>query len=146
MSTEQRLHVLEEGAKGLNAGDWDAYGRVFAEDVVLYSPGQQGPARGRAARVKLVRELMEAFPDGVVEVTSTFGQGDLICVECTFAGTHTGPLIAPDGSTVPPTNARVDFPYCLVMRFEGDEVVELHEYYDQLEILMPLGILEPTGA
>jgi ketosteroid isomerase-like protein len=146
MTIEQRLHVLEEGAKGLNAGDWDAYGRVFAEDVLVHSPGQGGPVKGRAARVQVVRELMEAFPDGVVEVTGTFGQDDFICVECTFAGTHTGPLAAPDGSTIPPTTQRVDFPYCLVMRFEGDEVVELHEYYDQLEILMPLGVLAPAGA
>jgi hypothetical protein len=32
------------------------------------------------------------------------------------------------------------------MRFAGDEVVELHEYYDQLEILMPLGLLRSAGA
>jgi len=146
MSTEERLQILEEGAKGLNAGDWDAYGRVFAEGVIVRSPGQEGPAVGRAARVQVVRGLMEAFPDGVVEVTGTFGQGDLMCVGCTFTGTHTGPLEGPDGSIVPPTNARVDFPYCLVMRFEGGEVVELHEYYDQLELLVPLGLLQPAGS
>jgi hypothetical protein len=32
------------------------------------------------------------------------------------------------------------------MRFEGGEVVELHEYYDQLELLVPLGLLQPAGS
>jgi ketosteroid isomerase-like protein len=146
MSTEARQHLLEQAVKGMNARDWEAYGRVFAEDVVVSTPGASEPVRGRAARVQSIAALMEAFPDGIVETTRSFATGDLNCVECMFIGTHTGPLTAADGSVVPATNARVRFPYCVIMRFEGDEVVEVHEYYDQLELLLPLGLMKPAGA
>lgn len=144
MGTEERQHLLDQAIKGLNARDWDAYGRMFAEDVVVYSPGSREPALGRAARVRWVEDLIQAFPDGVVEVTGSFGQGDRLCAEFAFAGTHTGPLKGP-GGTVPPTNARVEFPYCITYVYQGDEAVEIREYFDQLELLMPLGLLKPAG-
>jgi ketosteroid isomerase-like protein len=144
MSLEGRLHLLEQAIKGLNARDWDAYGRMFAEDVVVYSPGSREPSRGRAARVQWVVDLIGAFPDGVVELKGAFGQGDHLCAEFAFAGNHTGPLKVPDGE-VPPTNARVEFPYCIAYDYEGDEATEVREYFDQLELLMPLGLLRPVG-
>jgi len=146
MSTEERRQLLDQAVKGMNARDWGTYGRVFAEDVVVSTPGEPEPVRGRAARVRSIADLMEAFPDGTVETTRTFAVGDLVCVECMFTGTHTGPLKTPDGSSVHATHQRVRFPYCVIMRFEGDEVAEVHEYYDQLELLLPLGLMRPTGA
>ena len=140
MSTEERQNLLDQEVKGMNARDWETCGRVFAEDVIVSTPGEPEPVRGRAARVRSIEDLMEAFPDGVVETTRSFAHGDLVCVECMFAGTHTGPLKAADGSIVPATNTRVSFPYCVIMRFEGDEVAEVHEYYDQLDLLVPLGL------
>jgi ketosteroid isomerase-like protein len=145
MSTEERQHLLDLAIKGLNARDWEAYGRLFAEDVVVYSPGSAEPSRGREARVRWVRDLIQAFPDGTVEITGSFGQGDRMCAEFLFAGTHTGPLETP-GGVVEPTNARVAFPYCISYVYEGDEAVEIREYFDQLELLMPLGLLAPAGA
>ena len=139
MSTEERLHLLDQAIKGLNARDWDAYGRMFAEDVVVYSPGSREPSLGRAARVQWVVDLIEAFPDGVVELKGSFGQGDRLCAEFAFAGTHTGPLKTP-GGPVPPTNARVEFPYCIAYAYEGAEAKEVREYYDQLDLLVPLGL------
>ena len=145
MSTAERQHLLDLAIKGLNARDWDAYGRMFAEGVVVYSPGSKEPSTGREARVQWVRDLIEGFPDGIVEVTGSFGQGDRLCAEFAFAGTHTGPLKGA-GGTVPPTNARVEFPYCITYVYESDEAVEVREYFDQLELLMPLGLLQPVSS
>jgi ketosteroid isomerase-like protein len=147
MSTERRQRLLVEAIEGLNAHDFDVYGRMFADDVVVHTPGQKEPSRGRAARMQWVADLLEAFPDGVVEVTGSFDVADRGCAEFTFAGTHTGPLKGAGGRVVPPTNARVTFPYGIVYRYgEDDLATEVHEYFDQLELLLPLGLLKPADG
>jgi ketosteroid isomerase-like protein len=145
MSLEGRLLLLEQAIKGLSARDWDAYGQMFAEDVAVYSPGSKEPSLGRAARVQWVVDLIRAFPDAIIELKGTFGQGDHLCAEFAFAGTHTGPLNTPGGE-VAPTNARVEFPYCIAYDYKGNMATEVREYFDQLELLMPLGLLQPASS
>ena len=41
-----------------------------------------------------------------------------------WRGTHTGPLMTPDGQTVPPTNRKLDNPGCLVFTLRDGKVVE----------------------
>ena len=144
MGIEERRHLLEQAIKGLNARDWEAYGQMFAEDVAVYSPGSKEPVIGRTARVQWVLDLIEAFPDGVVELRRVFGDDDHLCAEFAFAGIHTGPLKTPGGE-VPPTNARVEFPYVIAYDYVGDQATEVREYYDQLELLLPLGLMKPAG-
>ncbi len=141
MSVGQGERLVERALQALNDRDWDSYGRVFAEALVTHAPGLPAPTKGRAARVLWVQGIIQAFPDGRVEKKQSFGQGDWLCAELMFAGTHTGPLQGPGGSAVPATNRTVRFPYCLVLRFEGAEVTELHEYFDQLELLTQLGLM-----
>ncbi len=147
MSIERRQRLLVEAIDGMNARDLEAYGRMFSPDVVVYSPGSTDPAIGRAARVAWVAGLLAAFPDAGVTIVGSFHAGDRGCVEFTFAGTHTGPLATADGGVVPPTNARVAFPYVITYRYGDDDLAtEVHEYFDQLELLLPLGVLTPAMA
>jgi predicted ester cyclase len=142
MSVEQNDRAFDRALEGLNARDWEAYGRVFADSLVVHAPGLPGPTKGRAARLKWVQGIIEAFPDGHVEKKRSFGQRDWLCVELTFTGTHQGPLPGPVGKTVQATNKRVHFPYCLVLTFKNDEVTELHEYFDLLELLGQVGFIK----
>ena len=141
MSMEQHARAVDRALAALNARDWQTYGRLWAESLLTHAPGLGEPSKGRAARVKWVQGIIDAFPDGRVDMRQSFGQGDLLCVECTFAGTHQGPLLGPSGNAVPATNRRVRFPYCLVLKFDGEEVTELHEYFDQMEILTQIGLM-----
>jgi ketosteroid isomerase-like protein len=132
--------AAQEGARALAAGDWDAYGRLFAEDLVMSTPGIPGVARGRDARVDLAKSIYATFPDGRAEPQTAFQQGDWGCMLVRFSGTHGGPMPGPDGNMIPPTGKAIDFMYCMVMRFENGEIAELHELYDQLGLLQQLGI------
>lgn len=142
MNMEQRERLFDQVLQALNARDWDSYARVFAESLVTHAPGLPAPTKGRDARVRWVQAIIQAFPDGRVEKKQSFGQGDRLCVELEFAGTHTGPLQSPDGSATAATNRTVRFPYCLVVKWEGAEITELHEYFDQLELLTQLGLMK----
>lgn len=147
MSVERRQQIQAAAIERMNARDLEGYGRMFAEDVLVYAPGTAEPSRGRAARVAWVGGLLTAFPDGVVTVVGSFYSGNRGCVEFTFEGSHTGPLATADGSVVPPTDARVAFPYCIAFTYDDDDLAtEVHEYFDQLELLLPLGLLKPASV
>lgn len=141
MAVEQNERAVDRGARALNARDWETYARLFADSLVTRAPGLPGPVKGRDARVKYVQQIVEAFPDGRAETVRSFGQGDWLCVELVWTGTHKGPMAAPDGKTIPPTNKSLRLPYVLVMKFEGGVVTELDEYFDQVEILTQLGLM-----
>ncbi len=141
MRIEEHERAVDQAVRALNARDWETYGRLWAEFLITQAPGLGEPTKGRAVRVKWVQGILEAFPDGQIEQKQIFGDGDRLCVELTFAGTHKGPLMGPSGNAVPATNKRVRFPYCLVLKFDNGEVAELHEYFDQIEILTQLGIV-----
>ena len=147
MNVERRQQLLVEAIDGMNARDLEAYGRMFSPDVVVHSPGSTEPSIGRGARLEWVAGLLAAFPDAVVTIVGSFYAGDRGCVEFAFAGTHTGPLGTADGGVVPPTNARVAFPYAITYRYGDDDLAtEVREYFDQLELLLPLGVLTPATA
>jgi predicted ester cyclase len=131
---------LMEGEKALAGRDWEAYGSFFSEDLVMRTPSQPGIAIGREARVELAKGIFEAFPDGRVDPEGYFQDGDWACARWRFTGTHTGPFGDPDQGGIPPTGKAVDFSYCMVLRFEDGKAVELHEFYDQLEMLTQLGV------
>jgi len=127
--------------RALEVRDWETYGSFFAEDLLMTSPGLPGPTTGRDARVQLVQGILAPFPDGVVEITRSFGQGDWACLEVLFTGTHTEPMAGADGTEIPATNKSVRLPYCMVMKFKDGLVSELNEYYDQLAFLAQLGLM-----
>jgi steroid delta-isomerase-like uncharacterized protein len=131
---------VEIGERSIAARDWDAYGSVFAEDLLMVTPSLPGITRGRQARVQVVQGIMQPFPDGVVEVQRSFGQGDWACLEVLFTGTHTKPMPGPADTEIPATNRTVKLSYCMVMKFEDGLVSELYEYYDQLDLLTQLGL------
>ena len=139
---EELIEQFVVGAeRSINAGDWGAYGRLFAQDLLMVTPSLPGITRGRKARVQLVQGIMNPFPDGVVEVQRSFGKGDWACLEVLFSGTHTEPMPGPGGAEIPPTNKAVKLPYCIVVRFKEGLVSELYEYYDQLDLMTQLGLV-----
>lgn len=137
---EDAVYFIDEAARAIGDGDWDAYGALFAEDLAMRTPGMPGVTRGRQARVELVRGIMAPFPDGRVDVTRIISEGEWTCFELRFHGTHTEPMPTPDGAAIAPTNNTVDSPYCIVAKFEDGLVTEMDEYYDQLEMMTQLGI------
>jgi ketosteroid isomerase-like protein len=61
-------------------------------------------------------------------------------------GTHAGLLRSPDGAEVPATGKQFDFPFVGVFRVEGGKIRSIRIYYDQLELLMQLGLIPGTTS
>jgi steroid delta-isomerase-like uncharacterized protein len=143
MSVNRQL--LDRYVERYNAGDLDAVMDLYAEDAVQNMP--DGSFSGRSAiRVRLAQEL-NAFSDVEHTVRSFVEQGEAFCDEWTFAGTHTAPVLLPDGRELAATGMRVEIrgmEYCLMRK--GKLVVDTL-YYDNLAVAAQLGILaEPALA
>ena len=74
----------------------------FAPDIILHSPAQDAPMRGRETMKGFIRKLRIAFPDLQVTVEDTIVEGDRVVTRCTTRGTQRG-----DYFGTPPTNRQV---------------------------------------
>ena len=138
--------LLDRYVERYNAGDLDGVMDLYADDAVQNMP--DGTFVGRdAIRDRLGQELI-AFPDVHHVVRSFVEQGDAFCDEWTFAGTHTGSLLLPDGGELAPTGRRIEvrgMEYCRV-NSDGKLTVDTL-YYDNLAVAAQLGIVpEPATA
>jgi steroid delta-isomerase-like uncharacterized protein len=138
MSGDKKL--LDRYVERNNAGDLDGVMDLYAEDAEQNMP--DGTFEGRdAIRDRLAQELI-AFPDVNHVVRSFVEQADAFCDEWTFAGTHTGSLLLPDGRELAPTGKRIEvrgMEYCQV-NDDGKLPVDTL-YYDNLAVLVQLGLL-----
>jgi ketosteroid isomerase-like protein len=55
----------------------------------------------------------------------------------------TGSLMLSDGSEVAATGQSIDQDWSALVRFDGDHVAEFHEFYDQLTLMVQLGLISP---
>ena len=135
--------LLERYVERYNAGDLDACMELYAEDAVQIM--HDGTFAGRSAiRERLARDLT-ACPDAAYTVGSFVEQGGSFADEWTFAGTHTGPFLLPDGTQLPPTGKRLEIKGMELVQVRDGKIVIDNLYYDAMAILVQLGII-PQGA
>jgi len=137
----------------INSHDIDAIANLYASDAVAYDPMYPQPLRGRDAIRKDYAVYLRGFPDLRFELLTSVDKDDRSGAgEMRMSGTHTGPLTAPTGEEVPPTNKRADLKGAVFAKLnERGEVVEEKRYYDTGTMLRQLGLVpeqaeEAVGA
>jgi predicted ester cyclase len=100
-----------------------------------------GTFTGRSAiRDRLAKELV-AFSDLAHRYISYVEQGDAFADEWVFVGTHTGPVVLPDGTQIPATGKRVEVQGMELVRVRDGKVVVDNLYYDNLAVAAQLGLI-----
>ena len=136
---ERYRSLLERYVERYNAGDLDGVMELYAEDSVQLMP--DGTFQGRAAiRDRLGQELA-AFSDLAHRYVSYVEEDDAFADEWVFVGTHTGPVVLPDGTEVPPTGKRVEVQGMELVRVRDGRIVVDNLYYDSLAVAAQLGLL-----
>ena len=120
-----------------NRADWDRYRELVGG--ATYNE----PATGRSLTgedyVTGVQGWKTAFPDLTGEIVSELEAGDLAASEVIWTGTHTGPMMTPDGNMIPASGAVVSLPASFIGRYDGERLVSVTQYFDLLTILRPIG-------
>jgi predicted ester cyclase len=138
MSVKQNLELVDRMWASYNARDWDRFGEMHAESARMNEPGLK-PYRGRDAILKSYQGMLTVFPDTKMKIVRAFGQDDMVCFEMLASATHKGPLVAPDGKTIPPTNKRVQVEIVAIAKVRDGKIIEFHESYDRLGLMAQLG-------
>jgi ketosteroid isomerase-like protein len=106
MVTEQKeqtmdryRNLLDRYVERYNAGDLDAVMDLYAEDAVQLMP--DGVFEGKQAIHDRLAKELDAFSDLAHRVVSYVEQRDAFSDEWVFVGTHTGPVVLPDGTEAP---------------------------------------------
>lgn len=94
---------------------------------------------GRDAADAIWATWNDAFPDNRLEVVSIHADDRGGAQEGRFIGTHSGTLRSPAGE-IPATGRSVDARFCGVYEFDQGKVTSFHLYFDQVDMMMQLGM------
>lgn len=98
---------------------------------------------GRTGYREFLNNWTTAMPDCKVEVTNVIGGEEWTVVEFIGRGTHSGPLVGPQG-TIPATQKKLDLKFCELLRIKDGQIAEAHLYFDGATMLRQFGLLPQT--
>jgi predicted ester cyclase len=71
-----------------------------------------------------------AFPGAQFSVDHVIEAGSLVAVEGVYRGTHSGPLMTPDGGSLPPTGRSVAAPFATIFQVADARITSHRPYWD----------------
>jgi uncharacterized protein (TIGR02246 family) len=140
--TPSAQQVLNRNITTLNARDLEGYLANQQPDVEFVLPGG-ATLHGREEIRHYIEALWKAFPNGKLAFGAQVFAEDAAATELVFTGTHTGPMMTPNGP-LPPTGKRVTLHSASILHIKEGLIAWEHGYADQLEILTQLGLM-PTA-
>jgi ketosteroid isomerase-like protein len=129
--------------KSIEGHDMRALEALMTPDVEMVFPGGVR-FRGWKPLEAFLTAYVTAFPNLRHETLLTIEQGNKIAVELKARGTHTGPMVTPDG-TIPPTGREVLWESVDLMETRDGKVAAWRVYNDQVAFLTALGLMPAKG-
>ena len=122
-----------------NNRDFDYGARMTADDATLVDVGSGTTMRGPEGARQYSEAWAGAFPDGRITIDRLIDAGDVVVVEYTGRGTHTGPLVSEAG-TIPATGRSVTLQFCDITEFAAGKVRSQRTYFDTGSMMAQLGL------
>jgi len=133
--------IIRTGFELWNAHDRDGLLALYDDSVVFFDQPWGHQLGGREEVGKGSYDLWtDAYPDNECKDLVVFGEGELVCCQGRFVGTHTGILPGPAGE-IPPTGKQVDGPFVFIAEVRDDKITRAWHYYDRLLVLEQEGIV-----
>jgi len=144
ISTEQNKEISLSLIEALNARDLSLWSRHLTEDYVAEHPGVS-VLLDKSRSIAYHQRFVTAFPDIRFEVLGVLAEGDRVLVQWLGSGTHTERLATLTGRTIPPTRRRVRVSGTMLTEVRDGKAVRGWFYWDQLALLVQLGLTEQPG-
>jgi ketosteroid isomerase-like protein len=142
----QPRELMDRVTQAVMIGDLEALREVYAPDVVVTTP-DAGTLQGIDAFIEWNRAFIDAFTDRDYRSDRALETEECAIDQGDFIGTNTRPLQLPDGQSLPPTGKQVRVRSVDVATVREGKIVRHDFYFDQLDMLSQLGLMEalPTG-
>lgn len=128
-----------------NRRDWESLKASTAADAVLTVVGTGETFHGPEGFHQIDKMWADAFPDGKITEDRIIGAGDLVVVEYTGRGTHTGAMVTSAG-TVPATGRSVTLQFCDIFEVRKGKVQSRRSYGDTGSLMTQLGLIAAQTA
>lgn len=140
MADQDVISLLRENLEAFSAGDMNRMEATVAEDGAYEELATQRSVKGRDEVVKIWTEWKQAFPDAKGTIQNIFASGNRAVVEILWEGTHTGDMMGP-GGTIPASGKRIQQRASMVVTAEGNQLKEVHHYFDLMSLLQQIGAM-----
>ena len=129
--------VAERYYAGLDARDAGAAAATLAPDCKVQVPGAvlEGPEQMQA----WAQGFFDAFPDITHEHGELEEDGDRVSADLRISGTHTAPLLSPDGA-LPATGRSVTFEAHNELVVREGAIAEMRIDFDPGDLMRQLGV------
>jgi steroid delta-isomerase-like uncharacterized protein len=139
MSIENKTLVQRWFSEVWNEGRADAIDEMLADDAAVHGlgPDLHGPAEFKHFH----SAYRNAYPDVTIHIDDLVAEDDMVAVRWSASGTHRG-----DGLGFPATGRRAQFTGMVFVRIKEGKLVEGWNNFDQLGMLLQLGIVSLPSA
>ncbi len=134
------LQAAKDFIDAFNSHDAQRIREGCADNVVFEAPGGVR-VEGPDAATEFGMSFIRAFPDVRLTLRNVFESDGWVAFEAEYEGTHHNTLEGPGGA-IPATNRRATGRAAEILRIEDGKVAEERLYFDQLDMLTQLGVLE----
>lgn len=138
----KNVETLRNAHQAWNRRDFDGVLRNIAENYLYQDHPTGRTVRGRDGFRGYLENWARAMSDGQIIKAEYIDAGDVVITQFTAEGTNDGPF-----SGLPPTNRRVSFPFCEIVRFDKQgNMAGGAAYYDLYSVLTQLGHVKPLAT
>ena len=142
----QPRDLMNQATAAVLAGDLEALRAIYAPDMVATTP-DEGELHGIDRFIEWNQGFVGSFTDRQYVPLYEHETAECAIDQGDFIGTHTEPLGLPDGQTVPPTGKQIRMRAADVATVRDGRIVRHDFYFDQLDMLVQLGLMEaPAGT
>lgn len=141
----QTRELMDRVTQAVLTGDLDTLREIYAPDVVV-STSDAGIMHGIEAFLEWNRAFIDAFSDRGYRSERALETQDCAIDQGEFLGTHTQPMQLPDGQSVPPTGKQIRVRSVDIATVSDGKIVRHDFYFDQLEMLTQLGLMEEAAT
>jgi steroid delta-isomerase-like uncharacterized protein len=142
MAASENAALARAVYERFNTDDLEGALASAAEDVEVVLVPFAATFHGREGFLGFMKSFKDAFPDIVITVTNQIATDDHVVNECTWTGTHTGPLQSPAGEIPATGKAVAGAHFCEVWSIENAQLRRLVNYQDVSSWLRQLGLVE----
>lgn len=141
MSLEENKAIVRKVTEAENNRDLTVIEELISPTYINKSNQIRGPEGYR----QFLTKLFKAFPNWHETIEDVVAEEDKVCVRLKIdTGVHTGQFDLL-GISVPPTGKRSTVKSIQIWRVVDGKVVEAEGVYDELDLLIQVGLIEPIG-
>ncbi len=135
---DENKDLIRRYLNAFNERDRETLRELLAEDVVEH--GVHEELHGPEEVIEFLDAHFKTFPDYSGEAGLVVAEDDVVAVQYTVEGTHTG-----EYQDIEPTGHTVEWTGLAMYRVEDDRIAEIWIEEDRLGLLQQLEVVEPPG-